>query len=69
MFGYDLTDVDAVVGWWVPDFAQKLLPKLKQECKSGCVVATYMFALPEDPEFSYRRVQHGKVTLHVYQRL
>lgn len=69
MFTYDLTSVDAIVGWWVPMFGERLLPKLKAECKSGCVVAVYMFPLPQDPEFSYRQVKKGKITLHVYQRL
>lgn len=69
MFAYDLSQVDAIVGWWVPAFTEKMLAKLKAECKSGCVIALYMFSLPEDPEFSYRQVKKGKIKLHIYQRL
>ncbi|EKD75912.1 MAG: hypothetical protein ACD_43C00278G0004 [uncultured bacterium] len=69
MFTYDLTKVDAVIGWWVPAFGKKMLPKLKKECKTKCVIALNMFALPEDPAFSYHQVRRGKTTLHVYTKL
>lgn len=69
MFAYDLSQVDAIVGWWVPAYTEKMLAKLKTECKSGCIIALYMFSLPEDPEFSYHQVKQGKITLHIYRRI
>lgn len=45
MFNFDLTKVDAVTGFWLPEFAEKLLPKFIADLREGSVIVSYMFPL------------------------
>lgn len=68
MFTYPLHQVDAIVGWWVPDFARRLLPKFLAECQSGCVIVSYMFPLPDHPELKKAMRRCGRDTIYIYCR-
>ncbi|MBI4407731.1 MAG: hypothetical protein HY565_04515 [Candidatus Kerfeldbacteria bacterium] len=66
MFTYDISQMDAIVGWWIPKFCERLLPKFVAECKPGCVIVSTMFPLPAHPRFTERVVQVGKERVYVY---
>lgn len=66
MFSYDISTIDAIVGWWVPKFCERLVPKFVAEAKPGCVIVSYMFRLPAHPVLSERIVKLKKETIYVY---
>lgn len=68
MFTYPIGEYDAIIGWWVPDFAKRLLPKFLQECKASCVIVSYMFPLPEHPDLVHATVPCGREFIHIYRR-
>ncbi len=68
MFAHSLQPYDVIVGWWVPDFAKRLLPKLLAECKPDSVIITYMFALPENSALAHHTVACGRELIHVYRK-
>lgn len=68
MFTYPIQEFDAIVGWWVPDFATRLLPKFLNECKPQAVIICYMFPLPEHPELIHTTQACGREWIHIYRR-
>ena len=66
MFSYDISNMDAIVGWWVPKFCQRLVAKFAQECKPGCVIVSYMFPLPNHPGLTERVIRIKKEAIYVY---
>ncbi len=69
MFDFPLNDVDAVVGWWIPDYAQRLVEKFVAECRPGCVIMSAMFSLPEHPKLQLQEVREGKYSLFIYRKM
>lgn len=69
MFTYDISTMDAIVGWWVPKFCERLVTKFAQECQPDCVVVSYMFPLPNHPRFTHRVVMIGKEKVFVYSKI
>ncbi len=69
MFAYDVSTFDAVVGWWISSINARMVEKLAKECKPGCVVVSYMFALPSNAAFTEKLVKVGKEKLFVYTKL
>lgn len=67
MFNYDVSDIDAIVGWWVPKFCDRLITKFVQECKPDCVIISYMFPLPAHPLFTQRIIKIKKDVIYVYE--
>lgn len=69
MFTYPVNTMDGIVGFWISDFTNQLLPKFKAECKPGCIIASIMFPLPADPAFSCRKIMAGKTKVFIYEKL
>lgn len=67
MFTYDISQMDAIVGWWVPKFCNRLITKFVQECKPGCVIVSYMFPLPAHPLLTQRIIKIRKDVIYVYE--
>lgn len=67
MFTYDISTIDAIVGWWVPKFCDRLITKFIQECKPGCVIISYMFPLPVHPLFTQQIIKIKKDVIYVYE--
>lgn len=68
MFSYNLFNIDAIVGWWVPKFCEQLITKFAAEAKPGCVIVSYMFPLPSHPMFTQRLIKIGKDKIFVYTK-
>lgn len=67
MFTYNISTMDAIVGWWVPKFCASLITKFIQECKPGCVIISYMFPLPVHPLFTQQIIKIKKDVIYVYE--
>jgi len=68
LFSYPIADVDAVIGWWIPDMTQRLLDKLVAECRPGCVIISAMFTLPPHPQMKMEEVRKGKYSIFIYRK-
>lgn len=66
MFTYDISHVDAIVGWWVPKFCERLMKKFVAECQPGCVIVSYMFPLPSHPALFERVIKMKREVIYVY---
>jgi trans-aconitate methyltransferase len=69
MFTYPLQNVDAVVGWWIPDLTPRLVEKFVSECKPGCVIISAMFTLPPHPQLSMEEMREGRHSIFIYRKL
>ncbi len=49
MFTADISQADALVGFWIADFMPRLAVKFASECKPGCLIISNTFSLPETP--------------------
>lgn len=68
LFHYPIGEFDVIVGWWVPNFAKRLLPKFLADCRPGTVIISYMFALPEHAAFQHTTQRCGREPIHIYRR-
>lgn len=66
MFKYDLSQVDAVVGFWIPRLTQQLVDKFVAEAKPGCVMISYLFPLPNHPQLLI--ISQGERKIFIYQK-
>lgn|GEM_PF-2112272 len=69
MFTWDISQYDAIVGWWVPKFCAQLVPKLIQEVKPSCVMVCYMFPLPKHPALHEQIIPAGHHNIYVYTKV
>lgn len=78
MFAYNLSQTDAVIGFWVPEFAKRLVPKCIEELPEGAVIISNLFALPlshdEQKLFSHQTIitspwwSFTKDKVHIYTK-
>ncbi len=69
MFEYSVADADAIVGFWITGLAKSLMKKFEYECKSGCVIASNVFSLPESDLFTAESIAITKKrNVHIYKK-
>lgn len=69
MFQYDVSKFDGIVGFWIPRLTQQLVNKFADECKSGCIIVSYLFPLPSHPSLQLHRTENEKQKIFVYRKI
>lgn len=69
MFNYPIGDMDAIIGWWIPDLTPRLTEKFVAEAKPGCVIVSAMFTLPPHPQFAMQELRKGKHSIFIYRKV
>lgn len=68
MFAYPVGDADAIVGFWISGFTERLLPKFERECAPGTVIVSNVFRLPSSEQFAEQQLLVGKRKVYIYRK-
>lgn len=70
MFEYDISEADAVIGFWITSLLPRLQEKFVSELKNDSVVVSNVFEFPEYSDFNSRVITHSKKgKVFVYTKL
>lgn len=69
MFEHPIGDADAIIGFWITDLMPELLEKFEQEAKSGAIIMSNMFSLPESQIIEHiDTLEDGGARVHIYRK-
>ena len=65
LFNVNLKDADLIYLYLMPDMMEKLVEKLKKECRPGTMVVSYLFSMPNLE--SRKKIEAGNEVSYIYQ--
>ena len=68
MFKTDISNADAIIGFWIGSLTPRLLKKFEKECAPGTIIVSNLFRLPASDHFTEQELPAGKRSVWVYKK-